>query len=224
MAVVVRVRAVASEARRRDILGAALESFSRVGFAAATMEDIRRGARASTGSIYHHFASKEQLAAALYVEGLRDYQRGFVRVLARHRAAQAGVRAMVDYHLRWVARHPDWARFLLDMGRAEFVVATQGTIQEVNRAFLSEVEAWLAPHVERGEIVALPIELYAPIVIGPSQQLARAWLTGGAPADMARVRRELANAAWRSLAGPAQTTTTRRRTKHGAKLVRRPST
>ena len=33
-------------------------------------------ARASIGSIYHHFRSKEQLAAALYVEGLRDYQEG----------------------------------------------------------------------------------------------------------------------------------------------------
>jgi len=40
------------------------------------MADIRVRARASIGSIYHHFRSKEQLAAALYVEGLRDYQEG----------------------------------------------------------------------------------------------------------------------------------------------------
>ena len=63
-------------ARRRAILEAALECFTSYGFAKTTMDDIRVQANASTGSLYHHFRSKEQLAAELYVEGIRYYEQG----------------------------------------------------------------------------------------------------------------------------------------------------
>ena len=49
-------------------MNAALELFVTKGFLATTMDDVRRRSGASIGSIYHHFGSKEDLAAALYVE------------------------------------------------------------------------------------------------------------------------------------------------------------
>src|SRR5207244_57647 len=73
---------------------------------------VRRRSGASIGSIYHHFGSKEELAAALYVEGLRDYQNGYLRELEQHSGAEAAVKAVVRYHLNWIAAHQDLARFL----------------------------------------------------------------------------------------------------------------
>src|SRR5438552_16109180 len=108
-------RSRTTEKRRREILKAALDCFTNVGFHAATMEEIRIRSNASTGSIYHHFTSKEQLAGELYIEGLRDYQDGLLRELKRHRRAEQGVRAVVDYHLKWVSCNPDWARYLFYM-------------------------------------------------------------------------------------------------------------
>ena len=70
--------------RRDAILEAALDCFASYGFAKTTMDDIRLRAGASTGSLYHHFKSKEQLAAELYLEGVRRYQQGLRRELGRH--------------------------------------------------------------------------------------------------------------------------------------------
>ena len=69
--------------RRQAILDAALQAFTESGTTAATVDDVRRLSGASVGSIYHHFGDKEGLAAALYVEGLRSYQEGFLAVLER---------------------------------------------------------------------------------------------------------------------------------------------
>ena len=100
-------------ARRQEILDAALRSFSDKGVAAATVDEVRRLSGASVGSIYHHFGDKEGLAAALYVEGLRDYQGGYLEIVRRRPDAERGIKAVVRHHLRWVAAHPDLARFLL---------------------------------------------------------------------------------------------------------------
>lgn len=193
----------ASDDRRRAILAAALDVFTRTGFAAATMDDVRAVARASTGSIYHHFRSKEQLAAALFVEALRDYQTGFLQVLGGGDPRRT-VRAIVAYHLRWVERRPAWARWLLDMGRqAELVATTQAEVRALNEAFAARVMAWIAPHVERGAVHALPPELYFAILVGPAQVFTRFWLGGGVRVSMAQAIRSLGDAAWAGLAGEA---------------------
>src|SRR5947209_5903838 len=145
-------RATASGARRGEILKAALACFTELGWQAATMEEIRARSRASTGSIYHHFASKEQLAGALYAEGLRSYQHGLLRALARQAGAAAGIRAIVDHHLRWVSANPEWARYLFYQRQAEVVAASEGAIKEMNRDFFQAVFKWMKPHIESGKI------------------------------------------------------------------------
>ncbi|MEP1143540.1 MAG: TetR/AcrR family transcriptional regulator [Henriciella sp.] len=49
------------EAKRLALLNAALAVFSRVGFAAAKMEDVAKEADVSKGTVYLYFDSKEQL-------------------------------------------------------------------------------------------------------------------------------------------------------------------
>jgi AcrR family transcriptional regulator len=193
----------ASDGRRRAILAAALDVFTRTGFAAATMEDVRAAAGASTGSVYHHFRSKEQLAAALYVDALRDYQAGVVTVLGAGHPKRI-VRAIVAHHLRWVECRPAHARWLLDMGRqAELVAATEAEVRALNQAFAARLLAWMAPHVERRTLRALPAELCFAILVGPAQVFTRMWLAGTARVSMAQAIRTLGDAAWAGLAGEA---------------------
>src|SRR6266566_8365174 len=94
-----------SAGRRSRILEAALACFNERGFTATTIEEICQRSGASVGSVYHHFGGKEGLAAALYVEGLRDYQRGFRDVLERNPGAGEGIESLVRHHLRWVGAH-----------------------------------------------------------------------------------------------------------------------
>lgn len=100
-------RGARTSRRRREVLDAALACFTELGFAATTMADVCGRARASVGSVYHHFKGKEQLAAALFLEGLRDYQQGLLGELQRVDAARPGsgrrlVRAIAGHYLRWV--------------------------------------------------------------------------------------------------------------------------
>ncbi|HVR29891.1 MAG TPA: GTP cyclohydrolase II [Thermoanaerobaculia bacterium] len=217
-------RAAASEVRRRKILDAALRCFSRSGLAETKMGDICAQAGVSTGSVYHHFAGKDQLAAALYIEGLRDYQRGFLAELRRHSTAERGIRAIVAHHIDWVVRHPDWARFLSQHRQADFLsspvphdsspteartaaeppgrenlAASRDVIENLNEAFRSEVAAWLLPFIERGEVARLPRELFAPVVMGPTLEYMTRWLATSGEDDPRRATEVLATAAWNAL-------------------------
>lgn len=54
-------REARKEKRRTDIVNAALEVFSQVGFAAAKIEDVADAAGISKGTLYLYFESKEEL-------------------------------------------------------------------------------------------------------------------------------------------------------------------
>src|SRR5215510_13787386 len=56
------------DARRRQILSAALRAFARQGFHRTTMQNIFREAELSPGAVYSYFTGKEELIAAIIGE------------------------------------------------------------------------------------------------------------------------------------------------------------
>jgi AcrR family transcriptional regulator len=90
------------DARRRQIIDAAIACFAREGFHRATMDDISREARLSPGAIYRYFAGKDEIIEAIAderhareadfldqagsagggMEGLRELGRAFFSSLA----------------------------------------------------------------------------------------------------------------------------------------------
>lgn len=195
-------RATATKARRRRILDAALACFSRDGIAKARMESLCERAGVSTGSLYHHFKSKEHLAAALYLEGLRDYQKGILEVLRRHGSAEQGIRGVVRHHIEWVMRHPDWARFLSRHRQADFLSATGDEIRSQNDGFYAEVGAWLMPFIEREEVLRLPRRLYSSVIMGPTLDYMGRWLAGREEGDPTQAAKALADTAWNAVRKP----------------------
>jgi AcrR family transcriptional regulator len=200
------LRKVATRVRRRDILGAALALFVERGVGETTMDDIRERSGASIGSIYHHFGGgKDGIAATLYLETISEYQAGFLGELRRHDQAATGVRATVQYHLEWVESHRDAARFLFNYGEVELPSRTSDDLAELNRHLFAEVRAWAA-RVGAAELMDLPIDLATAIWLGPAQQFARRWLSGGGTTAIAQAGPVLADAAWTALSA-----TTRRK-------------
>jgi TetR/AcrR family transcriptional regulator, transcriptional repressor of aconitase len=53
------------DARRRQIVDAAIVCFARDGFHRATMQDICREARLSPGAIYRYFSGKDEIVEAI---------------------------------------------------------------------------------------------------------------------------------------------------------------
>ncbi len=194
--------ATAARGKRQEaILSAALDCFSEQGFAATTVEEIRKRSGASIGSIYHHFGGKEGLAAELYVEGLRAYQTGLLEALERKPDAEASIRALVRHHLRWVEGNPKLAKFLMGRRETELRLATETRMRELNRDFFPRVKAWMERHVQGEALRPLPADLWEPLLLGPSQEFARLWLAGRTRISLRRAERELSEATWNAVRG-----------------------
>jgi AcrR family transcriptional regulator len=197
--------------RKREILDAALRGFAEKGLAGTTVEEVRRRSGASVGSIYHHYGDKEGIAAALYVDALRDYQEGFLAVLDEGEDPEQTVTALVRHHLRWVAADRDRARFLLS-GRPPR--AAEG-IAELNRTAFRKTSEWLDGHVAAGRMQAVPSDVFYAVLIGPAQEFCRHWLEGRMRTSMRNAERVLAGAAWRALAPTAGSTSETKETQDG---------
>ncbi len=197
-----RGRGPGLKSSRKKILAAALDLFSSRGYAETTIEDVRAASGASTGSIYHHFRSKQALAAALYIEGVTAYQRQMLDVLAAHPDAEDGVRATVRNYLRWVAENPKLARFLLTTPEPDLPNETIGDLEDLNGYFLSETAAWRRRHHVTGALRVVPSDLYRAVVIGGAEAFARLWLAGTTTTPLQQASDILAEAAWQAVRPP----------------------
>jgi AcrR family transcriptional regulator len=189
----------ASRGRKHTVIQSALACFTEKGYTDTSIDDVCRRSGASVGSLYHHFKSKEQLAAAVYLEGIRDYQAGLTGELERHLQPREGVRAIVRYHLLWVEKNPDWARFLFQQRHAKFMGDTKEEFKRLNADFLLRISAWFKSQIEAGHIRRLPPELYTSILLGPCQEYSRLYLSGFPGARVNDAVKEIGDAAWRAL-------------------------
>lgn len=177
-----------------------MESFLLRGVGATTVDQIRESSGASVGSFYHHFASKVDVAATLYLEILGAYQDAFARELLSHDDARTGIEAVVRQHLRWVGRNPQLASYLTHCREPEVVAASETRVQELNHGFFASVGGWLARFAERGAIRALPPDVYYALWMGPAEVFTRLWLASGrSKAALAEAQQLLPPAAWEAL-------------------------
>jgi AcrR family transcriptional regulator len=188
---------------REALLDAALQAFAERGYGSTTMTDVRRAAGASTGSLYHHFPTREHLAAAVWLGGLGRFQRGFADVITKSNDAEQGVKAGVRFHLRWVREHPELARMLLADQDPAVRRAAEPQLDELNQQFFGVVREWHGRHVADGTLRALPFDLIHALWLGPAQELARLWLAGATRRSLERSAKDLADGAWAALRAPS---------------------
>jgi AcrR family transcriptional regulator len=183
------------------MIAAALTDFSELGFNQATMQDIRCRAGVSNGSLYHHFKSKNALAAAVYLQGIIDYQTGLLAALERQTEARAGIEAIVRHHLTWVSEQKEWAGYLTRMRHAAFISELERPIAEQNLLFMERIVKWFSPRVAAGDLREVPFDLLIPLIIGPCQEFTRFLLEGKARTGIKAAADEMARAAWLALRG-----------------------
>jgi AcrR family transcriptional regulator len=186
-------------ARREEILRAALECFHDLGYERTTIDTIKARAKVSTGSIYHHFSSKEQLFAALYLDAIRDAQAFGLRALRQAKSGEQGVRALVGSYLRWISREPKKAAFLLTMRRAEFMGEVEAELEALNHEFRTTLADWMDQHVGRGRLPLAKMDVLMALLVGPSEEFARRWLRGKTSTSLKESAALLGDAAWNAL-------------------------
>lgn len=185
--------------RKQEILDAALACFTESGVEATTIDMIRERSQASVGSMYHHFGSKEAIAASLYVEALGEHHEYQQSLLKKARTAEDGVKAITYAYVDWVSANPEKARFILYNRSVLAKTEKADELKERTRKQYTEILAWFQPFVARGELKNVPQELYASLITGPAHDYARMWLSGRAKTDIKAYREVFAEAAWRSV-------------------------
>ena len=67
------------EGHREDILNAAIDVFGKVGYAAASTNEIVKRAKVSKGLLFHHFTNKEKLYTACQLHVIDQYSQFMVK-------------------------------------------------------------------------------------------------------------------------------------------------
>jgi len=187
---------------RRRILDAALTCFTEDGYEQTTIARIRERSGASNGALFHHFASKEAIADALFVDAIASFQQGLWQLLDRQPGSlREAVHAAITHQLSWTEQHPDLARFVYLHGHPAPGSSGGAELGEINRELAAGLRRWMAPFAERGEIRPTSMLMVTAIVGGPAHALARRWLAGQLNVPLTAFAGELADAAWAGLRG-----------------------
>jgi AcrR family transcriptional regulator len=106
-------RAPRADNRLSAVLEAAARLFAQRGYAATSMRDIAQAASMLPGSLYYHFAAKEDLLAAVYEAGVRDIVAAAQAAAERQTDPWDRLEAACVAHLETVLRRSDTAQVLI---------------------------------------------------------------------------------------------------------------
>ncbi|MBB5867241.1 AcrR family transcriptional regulator [Allocatelliglobosispora scoriae] len=144
--------------RREAILGSAAALFANKGVAATTVRQIADEVGILSGSLYHHFDSKEGMVDEIMSAYLEDLQTRFRHVLARATDPRQRVHNLVVASLEVVEAHPHAAEiyqndvnYLLQFERFAYL---KNAGEEVRNTWLQVIEEGIAQGAFRGDLDA----------------------------------------------------------------------
>lgn len=209
-----RIAAQASEhGTRRRALVAALALFDAQGVEATTIEQLREAADISTGSLYHHFGSREGLVLALYEDLLEQYRAAMTAALVRQSGIRELLDAFVTTHIGWAMQNPTAERFLSEHRHHRSLTDAEGQLQDETADFIRPLLRRIKPAIEAGILKPLPTELLLSLVLGPVQTWLRLHRTGSSKLDAGNAARKLSDLIWEAIAVPPMNTPAKRKPK-----------
>ena len=133
---------------RTRILDTALACFIESGYEQTTIARIRERSGVSNGALFHHFATKEAIADALYVAAMASFQDGLWELLRRRpRSLRAAVSGTISHQLHWIEENEDRARFLYMRGHLDWDSPAGAQLQGLNRNLAEAYRDRMAPLV-----------------------------------------------------------------------------
>ena len=146
------------ESRRNELLEIATRVFAEKGIASATVRDIAQEAGILSGSLYHHFASKEEMVKEIVGDGPADGPNLFEAIAASSSGPIEAIHDCILSAVRWVARNPHKARIFRN--DAQYIketaaLASSEARRQANRMnWVTVVERGMADGVFRADLDA----------------------------------------------------------------------
>jgi len=141
------VRATHADSRLPLMLGRAVRLFRTCGFEGTSVRDIARAVGMLPGSLYCHFATKEDLLAAIYVKGVQQISASVATAIDGKTDPWGRLEAACVAHLEAILRDDDYAQVVVRVRPADAPAAQARLV-----ALRDEYEALLA-----GLVKALPL-------------------------------------------------------------------
>lgn len=158
------------EARRQEILRAALEEFLRVGFGAARLEDVARAAGVAKGTLYLYFPNKQALFEGLVKDNIAPVMADAADLLPHFPGPTRDlVRLMADMLVTRVLEGPPAGvlRLMIAEG-ARFPELAAFHHREVVSRTLPLVRAVMERGLARGEITSDAAARFPQMVFAPA--------------------------------------------------------
>lgn len=188
-----------TEEKKRQILLVALQCFTDHGTSGTTIDMIREASGMSVGSLYHHFGNKDKIAAAVFIQGMREFAELLHRYLSEADKAEQGVKAIVYAHVDWISENPDWARFVFHHRSIVSTAGAENKLASDMQVFFKQIISWFKTHAQQGALRPVSIELLSSLISGPCHDYARHWLAGRYKTPLSEQREEFASAAWNAV-------------------------
>jgi AcrR family transcriptional regulator len=159
-------------------IAAGKKLFSERGYDAVSTAEIRQAAGMSNGSLFHHFGNKEGIAVAVFVSLVRTYQSEIAEKLVPTRQAADGIEAFIHAHNLWIERDPDGARILFNGHHPSWSEEALKKIRAENRTFGMALAEWKSNLEDKHLLQNWSLALILATLVGPTQVMCRAWLSG----------------------------------------------
>ncbi|HEX6403809.1 MAG TPA: TetR/AcrR family transcriptional regulator [Pseudonocardiaceae bacterium] len=174
-------RRLSSQARRGELLEAALQEFSSRGYYLTQMEHVAARAGVSKALVYQHFQSKEELFAAVTEQVVEVFMGRLPGVLSKAGDALGAWRGVVRLLCDLVSERPEaWALVARHLDNPELGASLRRLREQVIEVFAAVLASYYDPGpgvaaLPKEEVVA-QARLTVPLLMGGLQGLMSWWL------------------------------------------------
>jgi AcrR family transcriptional regulator len=174
-------RRLSSQARRRELLDAALREFSSRGYYLTQMEHVAATAGVSKALVYQHFPSKEELFASVTEQVVAGFMARLPEVLGKAGDALDAWSGVVRLLCDLVTERPEaWALVARHLDNPELGAPLRGLREQISEVFAVVLAGYYAPEpgvaVPPEEQVLEQARLTVPLLVGALQGLMSWWL------------------------------------------------
>ena len=181
----------------KDLIGqTAIRLFVEKGIKETTIRDIATAAGIAEGTLYRHYASKDDLAWDLFSENFTAFTRGLDRVQQRHATLKGKIEAMIRYFCSFFDKNMTLFGYLLLAQHSQLKKVTPDMPRP---GFL--LRDLIAEAMERGEVPKGDPEVAGSMVIGLVLEVAISRIYGDITQSLSSLAETLSAASWRVLKG-----------------------
>jgi AcrR family transcriptional regulator len=185
---------------RERILAAALKLFVEQGYFNTNVPDLSRESKCSVGSIYHNFKNKEEVASALYEEGIKAFRRALEQRLDEKATVELFVKSLIRSFLQFSEVNQQLSRYLWLCRHHEFMT---GNIKHPTMVGFDRFGRILTKVIRKGVRDNLIRDVKAnvlwSILFGIPLAYVRDWLEGINAAPPSIVAEDIVESCWRAL-------------------------